>query len=77
MKSESIGHGEGRMKATDVLREKAKRLQAKAAGLLQLANTLDEISRNAIGPDGEDGGPHVGVGSPAEVALWEMACDLK
>lgn len=68
-----------RMKATDVLRQRANEMRRKANGLTQLANTLDEIERMSLASakDGCEGSiPYVGVGSGAEEALWEMAVKL-
>lgn len=70
----------GRMKATDVLRQNAKRLRDKACGLEQLANTIDEIEKASLVASldgGESHIPYIGVGSAAEVALWEMACGIR
>ena len=70
-------NNEGRMKATDVLRDRASMLMRRANGLKQLADQLDLIAESAASKDGGEDGPHVGVGSQAEEALWEMACSIR
>jgi hypothetical protein len=68
-------YGCHRRKATDEMREKAKQLEEQAANWRCLADALDEIERYASkGSDGEEGGPHIGVGSQAEAFLWALAC---
>jgi hypothetical protein len=70
--NEILSEGPMRMKATDVLRDRAKALRHKADGLQQLADTLDLIERN-----GGESSPHISVGSPAEEALWDIACGIR
>jgi hypothetical protein len=67
--------GAQRMKATDVMRDRAKRLRQQAAKWNALADQLDEITKyaNSQSKDGEDAGPHIGVGSAPEELLWELA----
>jgi hypothetical protein len=65
----------GRRKATDEMRARAEQLEKHAADWRCLAAALDEIEKHAAsGPDGEEGGPHIGVGSQAEMFLWSLAC---
>ena len=68
----AIGH---RMNAVAAIRNRAERLRRYAARWDALANSLEEIERHAASQsvDGGEGGPHIGVGSPAEELLWELA----
>jgi hypothetical protein len=72
--SEVFAHGQ-RMKAVTVMRERAKRLQSQAAHWNALADSLEAIERYAKKEcvDGSEAGPHIGVGSKAEILLWELA----
>lgn len=73
-----------RPKATQVMRERAKRMEEKAKRIMveaaqwrQLAKALDEIEEEAKKQcvDGSEAGPHIGVGSDAETLLWKLAYD--
>lgn len=66
----------GRARATEVMRHRAKLLERRAADWRNLANVLDAIENEAVaGPDGQEGGPHIGRGSQAERFLWMLASE--
>jgi hypothetical protein len=67
-------NGPMRMTARDALYHRAKSLRAKSDRLMSLVRALDEIKKHACNvPDGQEAGPHIGVGSDADEALWELA----
>ncbi len=66
----------GRQKASDALREAAKRLHRRASGLEDIAVALDRCVPTSL-EDGSEGHPHIGVGSAAEVALWDLAGSIR
>lgn len=77
---ESIGGLGRRQKATDAMRSRAELLEREserfgkeAAEWRQLADILDTIEKEARREDGQESGPHIGVGSPAENLLWKLA----
>jgi hypothetical protein len=71
---EVFSHG-NRKKAVDVMRDRARRLKSQADHWNALADALDRIERyaNEQCVDGNEAGPHIGVGSMAEGLLWELA----
>jgi hypothetical protein len=77
--AESIGGPERRQTATQVLKQKARALIDKGHRLMALAKQLEWMEQyvRSTSPDGEDSGPYLGAGSDAEVALWEMAQEVK
>ena len=80
VQAESIGGGSGRHKASDALRESARRLHRKADGLEMLAEALDDQQpRGGVGDGSEavGSGSYIGVGSGAEIALWEWAVSIR
>jgi hypothetical protein len=74
--SESIGGASGRQPATDVLRLAAKRLRTRAEGLDAIAAALKRCTPPSTEDGSESPYPHIGVGSSAEIAIWELACSL-
>lgn len=61
-----------RMRATEC-DQAADCYKLRAIKLRSLANKLEEIERSSQSFDGQESGPHIGVGSDAEEALWSLA----
>jgi len=74
--SESIGGG-SRQPASLALRDAAERLRRRADGLESIATALEQCVPKGRAGITEDSWPHIGVGSGAEVALWEWACSIR
>lgn len=72
--TESIGGG--RQKASDALRDAANRLRHRAERLDSIARALDNCVP-ASTSEGREGHPHIGVGSSAEIGLWEWAVSIR
>lgn len=70
---ESIG---SRQKASDVMRDAADVLERRARQWRVLADALDAQNAHPRAFDG-DGGPYIGVGSGAEILLWELALEAR
>ena len=70
--TEGIG---ARQSARDTLRDAAKRLRHRADGLDSIADALERCV--PVATDGREGHPHIGVGSSAEIALWELAISIR
>jgi hypothetical protein len=68
-----------RQPAKDALRFSANRLRKRAEHLEALANLCEDLERldESQGADGNDGYGFTALGSPAELALWELAILLQ
>jgi hypothetical protein len=67
--------GGSRVRAIVAMRDRASSLRRQADKWDNLARSLEEIEKYAQSQskDGEECGPHIGVGSAPEQLLWELA----
>lgn len=73
-----IGNTCYRESAVNCLKSRGKELVFRGQQLLSLANAIEDIEKSAIkGFDGEGRHPHIGIGSDAEEALWELVCSYR